>query len=549
MVHVSLHSRLVEYLTFGSIVKTLALLLLLAIVRFVYAVYQVRKYFRDAARKHGAPLMPHSWFFGHLPIIARLQTKSQNPKDEYGQGLPMQLLAEYPEMAAHGCIYIDAYPFAWPMISVFEPDMMTQYTQQKSLPKYDHHMQREFGPLSKGEDLVNLEGAEWKHWRGVFNPVFANANLMEAMPNIIEEIEVFRGFLTRAAESGEVVKLFSAITKMTMDLAGRMVMGTKLGCQTKPNTFIEAFKRQMGLLHIDNSPPQLMMAWNPTRPFHLMANNRIMRNYIKPLAERTLRHGFSEHKTITSVAAASFFRGDAKPPTTLPTHLVTKLKHHVAVFMFGGTDSVALTLSKSYDYLYNNPRVLKALIDEVDSVLGPDPSEAIAKIKANPTLLNGLPYTTAVVKETLRLSPPFGTVRKGASDFFLTHPTTGQKYPTENLMVYGTSFVSHRDEKHWPRVNEYLPERWLAREGDELHVRRNLFRPFELGPRNCVGQEMAMLEARATLALTLRDFVIESVYDEGAQEFLGEKAYQIRVAGSPAPMPKDQLPVRVRFRK
>lgn len=217
------------------------------------------------------------------------------------------------------------------------------------------------------------------------------------------------------------------------------------------------------------------------------------------------------------------------------------------IFIFAGHDTTASTLSFAYSCLYRDASVLARLRAEHDEVLGPDTSQALGRLTENPNLLNQMPYTSAVVKETLRLYPPGATVREG--DLMLTHPKTGKVYPLLGYMAWATSWVTHRLPEYFPRPLEFLPERWLAREGEPLHPHKNTWRPFELGPRNCIGQELAQLEIRAILAMTVRDLEFEPAYSADAPEVWGEKAYQTMDIGDITGHVKGGFPVRVHVRK
>lgn len=285
-----------------------------------------------------------------------------------------------------------------------------------------------------------------------------------------------------------------------------------------------------------------------------------MKKFLTPHVQR----GFEEYastggalagpKTINYLAIKSYMsevRGGSgdEPLTRIDPRFVDRAISHLKMFIFAGHDTTASTLSFTYNLLYSNPRTLAATRAEHDAVLGPDVAEAKARLSADPQLLNQMPYTIAVVREALRLFPVAATARQGNKDFFLTHPETGQRYPTDGFIIWGASFAVHRLEEYWERPGEFLPERWLAREGDPLHVRKNAFRPFELGPRNCIGQELAQLEMRAILAMTLREFDIESAYPDDAPTFLGEKAYQIMLPGQITGHVKEGFPIRVKARK
>lgn len=218
------------------------------------------------------------------------------------------------------------------------------------------------------------------------------------------------------------------------------------------------------------------------------------------------------------------------------------------IFIFAGHDTTASTLSFAYSRLYRDSARLAKVRAEHDQVLGTDPSQALSRLTENPNLLNQMPYTQAVVKEILRLYPPAATARLGTPDFFFRHPETGKLYPTDGMVVWNASYMSQRHPDYWPRADEFVPERWLAGEGEALHPRRNAWRPFELGPRNCIGQELAQLELRAILAMTLRELEFEPAYAEGAPEVFGEKAYHVMDVGDITGHIKDGFPVRVRMR-
>jgi hypothetical protein len=74
-------------------------------------------------------------------------------------------------------------------------------------------------------------------------------------------------------------------------------------------------------------------------------------------------------------------------------------------------------------------------------------------------------------------------------------------------------------------TNEFILECFLAKEGEELHVRKKAFRPFELGPHNCIGQELAMTELRVILALTVQDMDIVAMYPADGPRLFGGGSY------------------------
>lgn len=117
----------------------------------------------------------------------------------------------------------------------------------------------------------------------------------------------------------------------------------------------------------------------------------------------------------------------------------------------------------------------------------------------------------------------------------------------------------HRRPDLYHEPTKFIPERWLNQEeGDDVPGRRGAWRPFELGPRKCLGQELVMIEIKIVMALTLRIFEVRSVYDEldglsshkpSSSKKINhageERAYQVLVGTA---KPVDGMPARVKRR-
>ena len=315
-------------------------------------------------------------------------------------------------------------------------------------------------------------------------------------------------------------------------------------------------KHQLALVHL----PRGLKIWreiNPLRHFMLWNNNQIMHDEIMPDIERELRGTgkLRNPKTITGLAVEAYLKEnedtiDAAPNNhqLIDADFLRVALEQIKIFLIAGHDTTASTLCYVYYCLHRYPHVADLLRAEHNTVLGPDPSTAAAVLTADPSLLHRLSYTNAVAKETLRLYPPVATVRAGTRDLELVHPDTRQRFPTEGFTVMAASHTSQRHPVYWPQPDAFVPERWLAREGEELYPRKDCWRPFELGPRNCIGQEVAMTELKLILALTVRDLDVVPAYGEDAPRVFGEAAYQIYDPKEMNNRPKDGMPVLVRRR-
>lgn len=165
----------------------------------------------------------------------------------------------------------------------------------------------------------------------------------------------------------------------------------------------------------------------------------------------------------------------------------------IKLFIFAGHDTTSIGAVCTYHVLAKKPSALARVRAEHDSVFGPDTSEAPYVLASNPQLLKQLTFTLACIKEAMRLYPLVAALRQGQPQYFL-NSASGTQLPTENCMVWGNHYGVHHNPRFWPRPEEFLPERWLALEGDPLHPYKNAWRNFERGPRSCIGQDVALVE-------------------------------------------------------
>jgi cytochrome P450 len=166
-------------------------------------------------------------------------------------------------------------------------------------------------------------------------------------------------------------------------------------------------------------------------------------------------------------------------------------------------------------------------------------------------MVNSLHYTLAVIKETMRLFAPAGTTRAGKPGISITDDD-GNILPTDDAILWILHVEMHCSAKYWARPDEFLPERWMVPADHELHPQPGAWRQFELGPRNCIGQALVLIELRVILACLVREFEIEPAYDEwdakhptkGTRLYQGERAYQVKQG---AAHPVDGYPCRIRL--
>lgn len=130
----------------------------------------------------------------------------------------------------------------------------------------------------------------------------------------------------------------------------------------------------------------------------------------------------------------------------------------IQTFLFAGHDSTAATIVYSIYLLSKHPEILAKVRSEHDEVFGPGITAAAGMLKQHPELINRLPYTLAVIKETLRLFPAASALREGQPGVYL-QDRNGSKYPTDSLCIWIIHTGVQRNPNYWPEPHAFKPER------------------------------------------------------------------------------------------
>lgn len=313
-----------------------------------------------------------------------------------------------------------------------------------------------------------------------------------------------------------------------------------LDSQKRSNPLADGLRMQIRWL-IFGGDVNPLEQYNPLRPLVLWYNKRRMDQYIVPHLDRQLTQfdGDTRKKTIIALAsnAYSSTKGTDAPHSNIDSTFQSFALSQVKLFLFSGHDTTSSSVCYLFYVLANNPMARSRMRAEHDRVFGPDAESATSMIKDDASILNQLPYTIAVIKETLRLYPTVSSTRIGEQGFSITDGQ-GRQYPTEDFLVWANPQATHRDPLYWPEPDEFIPERWLAPTDDPMHPIKGAWRPFEHGPRNCIGQELAMMEMKIILVMTVRRYNIKTAYDEldkgtsssKLKSMYGERGYQVQRA-------------------
>ncbi|KAI1386875.1 cytochrome P450 [Hypoxylon trugodes] len=190
---------------------------------------------------------------------------------------------------------------------------------------------------------------------------------------------------------------------------------------------------------------------------------------------------------------------------------VRRLADEAAAVLGGGTETASWTLSVLTYHLLAQPHILAKMADEMQTVVS-DPKRLPPW-----TVLEKLPYFTAVLQEGLRLSYGIAarTTRVPTEEDLVYRgvwmPAGAEKPAQVSYIIprgYGigmSAVMMHHDEELFPDSHRFLPERWLDQNGQRRKELDRYLLSFSKGSRGCLGQNLALCELHLSLAaLTLR---------------------------------------------
>ncbi|KAL2832090.1 cytochrome P450 [Aspergillus cavernicola] len=181
------------------------------------------------------------------------------------------------------------------------------------------------------------------------------------------------------------------------------------------------------------------------------------------------------------------------------------------LIVIAGSDTTSGALSSIFYELVRNPEEIEKLRAELALYVDQEEpnSEFLHSKIAHLDHLNG------VINEALRLYPavPSGMQRKTPPEGIVID---GVHVPG-NIHIYCPMYAVGRSELGYERPDEFIPERWYK--SPELVKEKTAFAPFSLGPFNCIGRPLALMNLRTTVARLIMEFDVKFAPGEDGTRF------------------------------
>lgn len=326
-----------------------------------------------------------------------------------------------------------------------------------------------------GDGILTSEGKKHMRQRRLLQPAFHRDRIAE-----YGEVMVRQGVeLMSEWKDGEVLDVHHDMMKVTLAI----ITETMFGKTVKEGAEKIAQAIDVGLKYVSSKATSfldipLSVPTRSNREF--LESSEVLDKIIYRLIEERRKSGETGHKDLLGMLLAARDEDDGEGMTD------EQVRDEVMTIFLAGHETTANTMSWIFYLLAKHPEAEQKLHDELKTVL----DGRLPTVEDIPRLT----YANLIVQETLRLYPAAWMINREVVE---SVEIGGHTYePGDTLMM--SQYVMHRMEKYFDAPDEFRPERF---EGDLLkRIPAYAYFPFGGGPRICIGNNFALMEATLLLA-------------------------------------------------
>ncbi|XP_012222890.1 cytochrome P450 9e2-like [Linepithema humile] len=454
--------------------STLLLTILTAGVCFYYFILSKLSHFERLKIPHirPIPLLGNmvSYVFGHASLMDNLRN----------------IYNLFPDAK-----YFGFYEFMRPIYVIRDPDLINTITI-KNFDNFCDHLNltnEKIEPIAS-KNLFGLRGDHWREMRKLLSPSFTSSKMKMMFGLMCQCAENFANFLiTESGSTGKTYNMKDVLSKYANDVIATCAFGISVDSFKHPrNEFFLLgktlnFGTWMSFVFLMNrSFPKISQFIN-LRMFGLKVEK-----FFKDIVSSTVKTRDEQRIFRPDMIQLMM---DTRDKNHGPTFDIDEMTAQAFVFFLGGFDTVSTIMSFAAHEVAVNPDIQSKLREEIDDVL------KMTNGKPTYEAINNMKYLDAVINETLRVYPPgFFLDRLCVKEFELPSATPDSEpvilKPGDSIWV--PVFALHRDSKYFSQPEKFDPDRFLNDEVDN-----SVYMPFGIGPRICIGNRFALMEAKIML--------------------------------------------------
>ncbi len=343
----------------------------------------------------------------------------------------------------------------------------------------------QYGALSlvTGTGLLTADGPQWRQRRRIAQPAFRHTALPGVVGAAQQAAERLRAGWDHAP--GQVLDAEAAVLRAMLDVVGATLFDDDLAA-TGDRLVAAVDVALRAVIARSSSPLPERLDWRTAR--RLRHSTAVLDAASADIVARRRARGLEGGEDVLALLLRAADAGEIDHRA---------VRDELVTLVIAGHETVAAALTWALHLLAAHPPVQERLGAELDAVLGAGP-------RARPPGwddLSALPFTRAVLDEALRLYPPAWVIsRRAVADDVLL----GVDVPAGTLILL-SPWLLHRREATWPDPQRFDPARFLDADGRTPRSRPSgEYLPFGVGPRLCIGRDVALVEGVLVLAGLLR---------------------------------------------
>lgn len=382
---------------------------------------------------------------------------------------------------------------------------------QDNHTNYRRSIGYDFLRMFLGDGLLTSDGDNWLRHRRMMQPAFARAKVEGFAPLIHECIDAM--LAEWHSQPGSTILLSREMSRLALAIVSRALFGMDVSEHAETiRTALDVALKEVNLRSLSLVHPPI---WWPSRRMRAF---RKARHEIDQVVGRIIttrrnsRNDTGRQDLLGMLIGVRDEDGSAMSDRQIRDEVVT--------FLMAGHETTANALTWTLYLLARHPHVRADLLSEIRNTSGTRNAEADD--------LSSMPLLSAVLHESMRMYPPVPAIERRAVE----NDRFGDVVVPAGSVVELMTFAVHRHADFWDAPAEFRPARWNGGEDTTRH--RFAYFPFGGGPRLCIGNHFAMLEAGLALTRILQAFQLSIVPGE---EPIPEASVTLR--------PHNEMPMRL----
>jgi cytochrome P450 len=361
------------------------------------------------------------------------------------------------------------------------PDLVEEVLQTKN-KYFVKNVTEEVWFVLLGNGLLISEGEFWRRQRRLMQPSFHRKHIADYGRIMVEYTER----LLSGWRNGEERDIHADMMRVTLEVVAKTLFGSDVAGEAKEvgdalEVLLGEFEKRM------LTPIQIPMKIPTPNNLRFRRSVQALEIIIQEIIQERRAAGdpASKNDLLQLLLDARDEDGSGMTDKQLRDELMT--------LILAGHETTANTLSWTWYLLSQNPEVEERLICELATILdGRSP-----KFEDLPNLR----YADQVIKESMRLYPPVWTLegRRAIQDLEI-----GEYHVPRGTIMLLSPWLAHRDKRYFVEPERFNPARWT--EAFSKSLPRYAYFPFGGGPRLCIGQSFATMEAVLILATVAQRF-------------------------------------------